>query len=289
MAKEVAKRDEKIDPATGEIMAPNSGEIDIPSDAMDLLDKYQGQGYSQNQEDGLTPILSVLQDNSGEVKKNHERRIDGAEAGMLIIRSLRALYDGQKGVLIQPFGFYHAYIEWSGEPGEGVPVGRFPFHEPPNDAFETQDPQVKERKILRRKSTMNRLVDTREHFVNLVDGINRPFPIVIPMSGSNHSVSRLFTNMMRNMVYQGKQIPSFFRLYTLRTVFKKKGANQTWFGFQLDPSSFIKDRDLLQLGADLCEQMKEKPIEGNLSDIGGEIDDAQATAHSKAVDASKVI
>lgn len=301
MAKAAIKptpEEERIDPATGEIMTDAPGQEvqtnlsgrapEIQERDMDLLEKYAGQGYSQEAEDGLTPVLSILQDNSGEVKKNHERRMDGAESGQFIIRSLRRLYDGQRGFLVQPFGWLHTYVEWSGEPGEGMPVGRFMHEDPPDDMYETADPQNPGKKVNRRKSTGNRLVDTREHYVNIIDGIDRPFPIVVPMSGSNHSVSRLWTNMMRNMVYKGQQLPAFFRLYTMRTIFRKKGANQTWYGYQVDPSSFVKDRDLLELGASCFDSLKIKPIEGNLADIR-EIDDEASAAAAPPVTPSTVI
>lgn len=288
--------EEKIDPATGEVLSPgkemttsmSSRAMEIPEENMDLLEKYAGTGYSQEAEDGLTPIMSILQDNSGEVKRMHERYVEGAQAGQLIIRSLRRIYPLDQQLLVQPFGWLHTYIEWSGEPGEGMPVGRFEFDDPPADMYETPDPQNPGRKIQRRKETGNRMVDTREHYVNLIDGFDRPFPIVIPMSGSNHNVSRLWTNMMRNMVYKGRQVPAFFRKYSLKTQFRKKGANQTWFAYQIDPGAFIAERELLELGAEAFESLKIKPIEGDLGDLR-EVDTEGAAAAGPVVDANKVI
>ena len=282
---------ERINPETGEIVTVNNnGQVpDIADDTMDLLEKYSGAGYSALSEDGLTPVLSILQDNSGEVKRNHERRIENAESGMMIIRSLRQLYKGDKGITVQPFGFDHFWVEWTGEVGEGIPVGRFPFHEPPTDMFEVQDQQNPNKKINKRRSTGNRMVDTREHYVNLINGVDRPYPVVVPMSGSNHSASRLWTNMMRNMVYKGRQLPAFFRLYNLRTIFRKRGANQTWYGFQVDPAAMVRDRELLQLGADNFDALKVKPIEGNLADMAGGTDEETQTAHHPGVDPNTVI
>lgn len=263
---------------------------DIPEDALEFLKEYAGVGYSEKTEDGLTPILSILQDNSGEVKRNHERHMEGAESGMFIIRSLRKLYSGGEGIFAQPFGFHHSLVEWTGDVGEGVPVGRFPFDDPPNDMFETPDPQNPGRKVLRRRSSMNRMVDTREHYANIIDGMDRPYPVVIPMSGSNHAASRLWTDMMRRMVYNGIKLPGFCRAYKLTTVFRKKGANQTWYAFQVEPGSTIVDRELLELGAAASRSLKEAPLEGNLSDMAtGEIDEAHQAATAPAVDPANVI
>src|SRR5580765_6164900 len=126
-------------------------QVEIPPDELEFLRQYEGVGYSDKTEDGLTPILSILQDNSGEVKRNHERHMDEAESGMFIIRSLRKLYTGTPGILVQPFGFFHSLIEWTGDVGEGTPVGRFPFEDPPDDIFETEDPQNPGKKVMRRR------------------------------------------------------------------------------------------------------------------------------------------
>jgi hypothetical protein len=272
---------ERIDPETGEFLPPNpmgaDQALDLPPEAMDLLEKYAGVGYSDKPEDGLAPILSILQDNSGEVKERHERYQDGAKPGMLIIRSLRQLFDGDKGVIVQPLGFIHVWVEWSGDVGEGSPVGRFDIDHPPEDMFDAPNPKDPARKEYRRRSNMNRLVDTREHIVNLITGYERPYPIVVPMSGSNHQASRNWTNQMRNLIYQGRKIPGFFRYYRLKTVFRKKGATQTWFGYHVDPGPWITDHGLLQLAADTVDSMATKPIEGNLADYGPEADEVAQT------------
>lgn len=296
-SKSVTVQEDRIDPETGEVLnnqevlppsLMGSGQgLDMPMDSMDLLEKYSGAGYSDKPEDGLTPILSIIQNLSGEIKKTHERYMEGVEVGEMIIRSLRQVYPGDPGIIVQPFGYGHKWVEWQGEPGDGIPVGQFLYEDPPQDLYEAPDPANPKNKIRRRKSNGNRLVDTREHYVNIVNGRDRPFSVVIPMSGSNHGCSRLWTNMMRNMVYQGRPIPSFFRLYNLKTVFRKKGS-QDFYSFNVDPGPFIKDRELLQLGASSFDAIKVKPIEGNLSDMGADADDT-GTSEAAPVNAGNII
>lgn len=265
-------------------------QLDIPTDTLEFLKQFQGAGYSDKVEDGLTPILSILQDNSGEVKKQHERHMDGAEAGCMIIRSLRRLYPGQPGLLVQPFGFFHTLVEWTGDVGEGTPVGRFPSDEPPADMFEAPDPQNPGKKVLRRKSNMNRLVDTREHYVNVIDGMESPFPVVVPMSGSNHASSRRWTEYMKRMVQNGVSLPGFCRAYRLSTTFRKKGNNQTWFAYEIEPSEMIRDDELLQLGAKAFKSIEVAPLEANLNDLGEGVDDLRPTGKPESiVDPASVI
>lgn len=290
--------EEKIDPETGEIISPTDmvttdGEgagtsVQVSERDQDLLEKYAGAGYSHEAEDRLTPVLAILQDLSGEVKKQHERHVPGAEPGMFILRSLRLLYPGEPGLLVQPFGFSHFLIEWTGDVGDGIPVSRFPWGDPPSDMKEFPHPQDPNRTVLKRTSTGNRLVDTREHYANLlVQGMD-PFPMVIPMSGSNHNTSRQWTNMMSNMSYQGRKLPAFFRSYSLKTVFRKRGSNMSWFCYHVDPRALITNRALLELGANSFDAMKIKPIEANLGDMH-EVDDSQPVAPQSSVNPAEHI
>jgi hypothetical protein len=285
---------ERMDPETGEFLPPNpmgsDQAVDLPPEAMDLLQKYAGVGYSEKPEDGLVPILTILQDNSGEVKKQHDRYQEGAEPGMFIIRSLRQLFDGQQGIVVQPLIFGHVWVEWTGEVGEGAPVGRFDFDHPPDDMFEAPHPKDPSRKEYRRRSNMNRLIDTREHIVNLITGFERPYPIVVPMSGSNHQASRDWTNQMRNSIRNGVKSPGFARYYRLKTVFKKKGATQTWHGYHVDPGPWVTDYELLKLAGDTIDSMSVKPIEVNSADYGPEVDDvAQTRTAGEQVKVDEVI
>lgn len=283
---------DRIDPETGEVI-PVGGLMkasdQLPAEISSMLQEYAGAGYSDKPEDGLTPILAILQDNSGEVKERHDRHVAGAKAGMLIIRSLRKMYSGEDGLLIQPFGFNHVYVEWTGELGEGIPVARYMFDDPPPDLIEVPSAQNPDKMVLRRKSNGNRMVDTREHYANIISDLDPPFPVVIPMSGSNHGVSRSWTIQMRTMLIAGKPAPAFARLYKLKTQFRKRGSNMSWFSYYIDPGPRVVDIDLIQLGIRSFKGLAETPIEANLGDLAGSMDDEQKTAAPSTVNTADVI
>lgn len=281
---------ERVDPETGEVLnlPATASQFQVPAEMEQMLDQYAGAGFSDKQEDALTPVLAILQDQSGEIKSG-DRHLDGVKAGDFIIRSRRMVFPGDPGILVQPFYFDHQYIEWTGEVGDGVPVGRFMFDDPPEDMKEFNDPQNPNKKILRRTTTQNRLVDTRNHYVNLYDEMTGDvYPVVVPMTGSNHGASRGWTDMMKHNVRNGKALPAFSRLYRLKTTFRKRGNTQSWFGYQIDPSRYV-DPDMFKLGVTAFESVKTKPLVANLGDMAGPLDDAEKVAHHSGVDAHKVI
>jgi len=216
-----------------------------------LSDEMYGSdvlGYSEKSDDSLIPVLSILQDNSGEVKKKHERYVEGAEAGMFIIRSLQTVFPLEKPILFQPCGFSHMWVEWTGEPGEGgAPVAQFQFDERPASAGQivSKDGKSEWRMI----DTDNRLVETRHHYGNIIGGEGDVTPVVIAMSGTNHSVSRQWTALMKQFRVPKKNVkaPAFMRSYELSTVFTQKGS-QSWYKFKVKDAGWITSRQLLEDG-----------------------------------------
>lgn len=232
-------------------------------------------GYSEKADDSLIPVLSILQDNSGEVKKKHERHIEGAEAGMMIIRSLQMTFPLDEPVIFQPCGFTHEWVEWTGEPGEGgAPVAQYAYEARPVAAEEITNAQGK--KEWRMPETNNRLVETRHHFGNILRG-EQTIPVVIAMSGTNHSVSRQWTALMKQFTIPGKNVkaPAFTRSYELSTVFTQKGA-QSWYKYKVKDHGWIQDRSILENGFAFAKAVAQNEVKA-----GADADAADAADMSE--------
>ena len=184
----------------------------------------------------------------------------------MIVRSLGMTFSAENaaegasnGILFQPCGFDHVWVEWMGEPGEGAPVNQFPFNEQPEDAKEVPDPSNPDRMVIRLDNG-NRLVETRYHYGNILDG-NEVIPCVIPMAGTNHTVSRQWTATMKRfkMPNRDQLAPSFFRMYEIVTVFVSKGA-QSWFKYKITDRGQIGDQAILQLGFDMMKSVAQKEV-----------------------------
>lgn len=229
------------------------------------LDGLKDIGYSTRAEDSLIPILGILQDNSGEVKKKHDRYIEGAEAGMLIIRSLKKIFAAEgpeEGLPFQPAGFQHMWVEWQGDPGEGVPVAQFPFDDRPMDAEEVEDPQNPDRRFWQRPNG-NRLVDTRYHYGAAIVG-GKLTQLVVPFAGTNHTISRQWTSLMKEFYLpNGMRAPSWFRAYRLRTQFQQRGS-QSWYKYLIDDLGWVVDRAARDAGRKLAESVGEGKLRADI-------------------------
>lgn len=256
----------------------------LSTEVMSELAGLKGLGYSERIEDSLVPILSILQDNSGEVKKKHDRYIEGAEPGDMIIRSRKRVLKGDVGMLFIPAGFQHMWVEWNGEPGEGFPVRQYLFDDKPDSAEEVDDPNNEDRTIWRMPNG-NRIVDTRYHYGYMVEPGGDPSQLVIPMSGTNHSVSRGWTSLMKELRVPGTshKAPSWFHAYMLTTVFSQRGA-LSWYKYSVNPvvDGWVGDAGLRGAGKELAESVSENKVQADIAaeaeGAGGEVEQRQDAA-----------
>jgi len=237
-------------------------EAQLPAELMNEILGEEGMGYSEKSDDSMVPILSILQDNSAEVKKRHSKHIEGAEAGDLIIRSLGRVIkmtDTSPPLEVQPCGFDHVWVEWEGEPGEGAPIGQYPFEDRPAEAEEREN---SDGKMEWRMPAGTRLVDTRYHYVNMVEEDGSIMPLVIPFGGSNHTVSRQWTAQMKNFFVPGRagvRAKSFMRTYGIRTKFTQRGE-QSWYKYVISDFGWVQDPSLLQEGLNMFRAVKTQEV-----------------------------
>lgn len=271
----MAAKKEAVSEETQEDQLPAASNTNfaLSTDLVGEMEQLDDLGYSERAEDSMIPILAILQDNSGEVKARHSRRIDGANAGDLIIRSIQKVIemsDKSAPLVFQPCAFQHVWVEWQGEVGEGVPVGQFPFDDMPSDAVEKPNPENPDRNDWVR-SNGNRLVDTRYHFGHVIGEDGSLMPLVVPMAGTNHSVSRQWTAQMKQFMIPNtsKRAPAFLRMYALKTKYRERGT-QSWFNFDVKDLGWIQDESTIRAGLALLKSVTDNKVQANVSEMGGD-------------------
>jgi hypothetical protein len=194
-------------------------------------------GTSKDMSDNIVPLIYILQPLSPQVNRGTEQ-VPGAAAGDIWFRGTKNFIKGDVGMVVQWCFFDKCWIEWA--PDRGGFVAR--HKERPSGAVQVLDPRddAGKRKIWKTSADKgaNDLVESREHVVIVREGLDRPQPYVIPMSGSQHTSARGWMMLANGQVIPGtNKTPAIWAcLYRMKTKFIDDGKHQ-WFGWEIENAS----------------------------------------------------
>lgn len=206
-----------------------------------------GAGVSDAKGDSLVPMIVVLQGQTPQAQRGKPEYIEGAAAGDIWLRNaqkpiIKAVSVGDPGLMVQPCYFYKNIGEWIPREPDGSGGGFVASHEW-FDGWETsdwaksrgihqvEDPETGAKKWMG-EGDAHEFIEARNHVVIVYQEGYTPVPYLIPMSGSQHQVSRTWTFMMKNKVTDGARDPSWAHKYILKTRLASKGK-LSWYVFDV--------------------------------------------------------
>jgi hypothetical protein len=209
---------------------------------MDDIEQDAGLGFEEADNEAYSiPFLRVLQKGSPQVDPDDGAYMEGAKPGALFNTATNELYDGENGVLVIPVMYTRRYLEWTPKESGGGLAGQ----------HTADDPIVKEttrdekfRDVL---PNGNYLVDTRNHYVLIVNEDGSFEPAVVTMSSTQLKKSRRWMTMMNNLKMtrsDGTMFtpPMFSHQYKLSTV-PESNDKGTWRGWKVETVSPVQNKD----------------------------------------------
>ena len=198
------------------------------------------------------PLLVLLQQQSPQVNKTADNYIEGAEAGMIMNRLNNKVYDGNKGVLIQPCYFAPRYFHW-GTPD--VKRGQFMGVYLDLDKEEFQGATA-EKAGIRNYVLPNgdRIEYTYVYFCNLIDEeTGEKDKVIISMSRSRIKKGKMWNNLISSKSHK----MMFGSLYRLTTVVDRDSTGQySWYNWNIGTERELLDSSMKAVSpedADLIE------------------------------------
>jgi hypothetical protein len=204
------------------------------------------------------PFLQILQSGSPQVKRSEGAFIPGAAEGMLLNTVTSRVYDVSaegKPVRVVPVHFVQVYIEWkTRENGSG-----FVAEHPPTTPLATQTVKdAKNRDIL---PNGNQLVDTRKHYVLVVDEDGMPTPALITMASTQLKKSRRWMSQAANLKFPKRDGTGFFspplfaHSYLLTTV-PESNDQGSWMGWGIALEGVVQDAGIFEAAKSFHAQVK---------------------------------
>lgn len=270
-------------PAAQAVAKRASTAVGAALDLDSMISSDAGQGFEEAGRDAYAiPFLTILQDLSPQTKKKMDGYIEGAKPGQIFNSVTQKVFDGEKGIHVIPCHWSQVFIEWVPRSKGGGFVG----------AYSPSDPRVAQG--IRQKGAGlvlpngNELMDTRQHFVLVVDpDTGRGDGVLLPFKSTGLKASRRWMTSMRNALIEvnGKLIePPMFAFQYLLTV--EEGANDkgSWYQFHVGERQRVTDPTLYQQARAFGQAMRDGAAKVNYEDLRDKASGADEQAPPQDLD-----
>jgi len=237
------KQADKAKPST-ELATQQGGAVATVDDNMFAADAGHGMEGATHESFAI-PFLSVLQSNSPQVDESDGKFIEGAKAGMLYENITGKLVDGKVGVHIIPAHYRRVYLRWGPRSGEGSGFkGEMAVEEVAalrqrkeivefegRLYFPLPDGSVNEKRC-------DRVVDTRNHYVLLVDPETGEYQqALFSLRSTQVKKSKALMSALASVRLQGPSGPyqpaTFASMVKVTTV-PEKNDDGSWYGVKCE-------------------------------------------------------
>jgi hypothetical protein len=208
-----------------------------------------GGGFEDASKDSYAiPFIQLLQKGSPPIDPDHpkHKEIPGAKIGSLYNTVTEAVADGDKGLLVLPCHFQQSYIEWADRDAGGGFVAQ---HDVPTgvNMLATCKRDDKNRDVL---PNGNYLVDTRNHYVLVINEDGSAHPAVISMASTQTKKSKKWMSAMQDVKVKradGEVFtpPMWAKAYRVKSI-AESNAKGTWRGWDITRESDCPSAGLYQ-------------------------------------------
>ena len=210
-----------------------------------MYEEDADSGFEQANADAYAiPFLTILQSGSPQCKKSEGAHIEGAEEGQLFNTVAEECFDGDKGFDIVPVHYKRAFVEW--QPRETG--GGFVAEHNEADGLDLLKQCTKNDSNQDILPNGNLLVDTRSHYVLVLDENGVADSAVIAMSSTQMKKSRRWMTVMQNLKMKrgdGSSFtpPMFSHRYSLTSV-PESNDKGSWYGWKITIGEQVADINL---------------------------------------------
>lgn len=218
-----------------------------------MFEEDAGSGFEEADKSAYAiPFLSILQSGSPQVKKSEGAYIKGAEEGFLFNSVTQDITNGDDGVIVIPCYYMRRFVQWGARDAGGGYKGDYL----PTDPILSTAKDVEGRLLLPDASgaynpkTSDILVDTRNHYVLIVNQDGSYSPALIAISSTQIKKSRQWMSKMDGIKMKRADgtmftAPMFSHSYKLTTV-PESNDKGSWFGWKVETDQPVTDVNLYQ-------------------------------------------
>lgn len=239
--------------AVAKVAPQSTGIMNIEAASDEDLKEMEGvvgAGISDNVEDRGVPLLYIAQKGSKQVNPKEAKFIDGLAIGDAFNNLTGEIFKAEEeGVLFLPCFFRAVWNEWTPQDDGGG------FH----GSHDRDTPLVRQGKPREGRGDIIDLPDGHELILtHMYYGILKDSwaPIIVSMSSSNLSCSKIFQNLMSAQKVRTSggavvQKPGFWNVYRLQTYYDKNDAGD-WYRWKVSVAEPNQDQELRALAKEFA-------------------------------------
>jgi hypothetical protein len=200
------------------------------------------------------PFLRMLQAISDQCKKNQPEYIKGAEEGDFYNTVTEKLYKGDDGVTVIPCHYQHKYNLWA--PNRGGFRGSITASE-----YGTMNKQCITVTVNNNSQEVeadmegNVIVDTREHYVIVVNADGTFEPALLSLCGTQLKKSKKWMTLMQGIRINGATAPMFSQLYKLSPM-PESNDKGSWSGVKIGHFGQVTSKELYEVAKGFREMVR---------------------------------
>lgn len=215
----------------------------VSTSVEDIMAESAGQGSEMfGIADVKRPTIKLMQGLSPYINKNHEKYVEGAANGDILVTGADHLYEGSINLIV--VGFAHNFVEWKPRSTGGGLVGAHPFSPSVIQGLERGKGGIYV------NEEGNELHDTMSYFVLYETPDGEWEPAMLFLKSTMLSVGREINTKLSKRTVQTsagvRKAGIFCNIVTLGVV-GDSNAEGDWNKFRLDDIQFIDDRELLNM------------------------------------------
>jgi hypothetical protein len=240
--------------AKSKSIAPKAASaVAVPSKLAAKMAAAAGKGFEEATRDAFAiPFLRILQDLSPQVKKKMAGYIEGAKPGQFLNTVSQQVSNHLRVV---PCYYTQTFIEWTPR-DEKEGQGLVAVHAPGAPIIATAT-RIKGRNTL---PNGNILMDTRSHFVLVVNPDGSTEGALIALASTGIKVSRRWMSQMKSSTIErsdGSLIPAPMFAYSYALTTEEEANEQgSWYQWVVGDKALVTDEHVFDAAMLFGEQMK---------------------------------
>lgn len=217
------------------------------------------------------PFLRVIQKTSPQIDEASSAFMPEARFGMFYNTVNGRLYDGKAGITLLPVAYNRRFLRWAPRGADGAPFkGSYMPEEVDKLIASGEVKEVEGRLYVPLpdgsidEKRCDRIVDTRSHFVIVVEPDGSMTQALFALTSTQIKKSKRLMSMLRSAVIGGRNPPTWMNKIHATTAIESNEQG-SWSGVRFEADGYVTDQNMYATGKAFFESINKGEVTADYS------------------------